>query len=123
MNNHIYDSEDSQHLDGLPHKYHRLEQCQIGLGWSTYAQDLANEQQALQQLYAELIDQADAECESNDGQFAGLPVRFHDSERWQAGEGWREYQAEQATEHAYLQTKYADAFDAENAASDDGAAE
>lgn len=53
-------------LDGLPTKYHRLEQCQMGLGWSSYAQDQANEQQALQQIYAGLIDQADAERESID---------------------------------------------------------
>lgn len=123
MNDDANNNEADQHFDGLPYKYHRLEQCQIGLGWSTYAQDQANEQQALQQLYAELLDQADAEHDSDDGQFAGLPVRFHDSERWQAGEGWREYQAEQATEHAYMQAKYADAVDAESAAFDDGATE
>lgn len=46
-------------LDGLPTAYHRLEQCQMGLGWSTYAQDQAHEQHALQQLYADLLDQAD----------------------------------------------------------------
>lgn len=46
-------------LEGLPSAYHRLEQCQMGLGWSTYAQDQANEQQALQLLYADLLDYAD----------------------------------------------------------------
>lgn len=66
MEDDITNNEADQHLDGLPYKYHRLEQCQVGLGWSTYAQDQANEQQALQQLYAALIDQADAEYDADD---------------------------------------------------------
>lgn len=118
MNDHHNNDEYASYLDGLPRKYHRLEQCQIGLGWSTYAQDHANEQQALQQLYADLIDQADAERESEDAQFATLPVRFHDSERWQTGEGWREYEAEQTAEQAYLRAKYADVVDADTARND-----
>lgn len=101
--------EDAINLDGLPTEYHRLEHCQLGLGWSAYAQDQAHEQRALQQLYADLVDRADVAADMDDNQFAGLPVRFHDSERWQTGEGWREYDAEQAAEHAYLLTKYADA--------------
>lgn len=100
--------EDAVNLEGLPSPYHRLEQCQMGLGWSTYAQDQAHEQQALQQLYADLVDRADAAADNDEHQFARLPVRFHDSERWQTGEGWREYHAEQAAEHAFLLTKYAD---------------
>ncbi len=47
-------------LDGLPTKYHRLEQCQMGLGWSSYAQDQADEQCVLQQFYTDLIERADA---------------------------------------------------------------
>ena len=66
MNDNSHYNDADLHLDGLPRQYHRLEQCQIGLGWSRYAQDQANEQQALQQLYAGLIDQADAEHDSED---------------------------------------------------------
>jgi hypothetical protein len=112
-------SEDAVHLEGLPTQYHRLEQCQMGLGWSTYAQDQAHEQQALQQLYADLVDRADAATDIDEHQFAGLPVRFHDSERWQTGEGWREYHAEQATEHAFLLTKYADVDQSDESNYDD----
>jgi hypothetical protein len=92
-------------LDGLPTAYHRLEQCHIGLGWSTYAQDQAHEQQALQQLYADLLDRADVVAATDDNQFDDLPVRLHDAERCQTGEGWCEYHDGQAAEHAPLPTK------------------
>lgn len=59
MHEHTANLEHIPQLEGLPSEYHRLEQCQMGLGWSTYAQDQANEQCVFQQLYADLLDQAD----------------------------------------------------------------
>lgn len=108
MNTQSLNSEDAVNLEGLPTEYYRLEPYQIELDWTAYAQDQAHEQRALQQLYADLVDRADEAADTDDNQFAGLPVCFHDSERWHTGEGWCEYHVEQATEHAYLLTKYAD---------------
>jgi hypothetical protein len=112
-------SEYAENLEGLPTEYHRLAQCQMEFGWSAYAQDQAHEQRGLQQLYADLVDRADEVADTDDNQFAGLPVRFHDSEGWQAGEGWREYHAEKAADHAYLLTKYADVDQSDERDEDD----
>jgi hypothetical protein len=59
MNERRINIEHIPNLEGLPSEYHGLEQCQMGLGWSTYAQAQADEQQALQQLYADLLHRAD----------------------------------------------------------------
>lgn len=107
MDNLSADMNDNPQLIGLPREYHRLELCQTGLGWSAYAQAQAHEQDALQLYYADMIARADGD--TLDEQHTSALVRFHDAERWQAGEGWSEYEVEQAIEQLYLQTTDADA--------------
>jgi hypothetical protein len=39
MNTQSLNSEDAVNLEGLPTEYYRLEQCQIELDWTAYAQE------------------------------------------------------------------------------------